>query len=541
MTNSAIVAGTLRVPSHVSRTIETVARLLRARCRVTAHGVCLLLWTVSAFAVPAVARADRLDEIKKRGTLIWGADAAGGAPYVQDEKGVQTGFEVEIADELAKELGVKALFYQGDWDQLPPLMEKGEIDIVLNGYESTRERQDAYGCSRPYYRYGLQLLVRRDSPIQSWNDLLKLKEGNGDFKIAVLNDSAAEKYVIEKFGEERHQSFKNALDAMTKTEQREDVATLQDDCFANYFAKEYPELRFVEKPTAPGYYVALVNKKEDRLLQAVNATLEKMIHDGRLAKIYDHWKMGGPDQVAMLYETNENKGDGSTTGNNWQYVWENMPLLLKAAGVTIELAVIAMPLAIIIGILVAIGRMYGPWFIAKPLTVYVEVLRGTPLMLQLYFLYFLLPNLGIELSFMQAAILGLAINYSGYEAEIYRAGFQAVSPGQMEAALSLGMTKRQAIWHVVLPQAFRIVIPPVANDFIALFKDTSVCSVISVIELTKRYDILRQNHPTALVHLAAVIAGLYLLMSYPASLFARWTEKKLGGRKIDGAHGQAPA
>ena len=125
-----------------------------------------------------------------------------------------------------------------------------------------------------------------------------------------------------------------------------------------------------------------------------------------------------------------------------------------------------------------------------------------------------------------AAIAGLAINYSAYESEIYRAGLQAIPRGQMEAALSLGMSQMLAVRRIILPQAFRIVIPPVTNDFIALFKDTSVCSVVTVVELTKRYSILALS-TGAIVELATLTALLYMLMSYPLSVFARWSERRL--------------
>ena len=126
-----------------------------------------------------------------------------------------------------------------------------------------------------------------------------------------------------------------------------------------------------------------------------------------------------------------------------------------------------------------------------------------------------------------AGIAGLAINYSAYEAEIYRAGLQAIPRGQMEAALALGMSRSLAIRRIILPQAFRIVIPPVTNDFIALFKDTSVCSVITIVELTKRYSILALS-TGAIVQLAVITAVLYMLMSVPLSVFARWSERRLG-------------
>jgi len=205
-----------------------------------------------------------------------------------------------------------------------------------------------------------------------------------------------------------------------------------------------------------------------------------------------------------------------------------LPVLVEAAGMTVFLSIVSFPLAILIGIGVALGRLYGPWPIAKPLGLYVEVLRGTPLMLQLYAIFFLLPKIGLALPALVAGIAGLAINYSAYEAEIYRAGLQAIPRGQMEAALALGMTPALAIRRIILPQAFRIVIPPVTNDFIALFKDTSVCSVITIVELTKRYSILALS-TGAIVQLAAITAILYMLMSFPLSIVARYSERRLAG------------
>jgi polar amino acid transport system substrate-binding protein len=200
---------------------------------------------------------------------------------------------------------------------------------------------------------------------------------------------------------------------------------------------------------------------------------------------------------------------------------------------TVFLACASMPLAMGVGLLVALGRMYGPRWLALVLRVYVELIRGTPLMLQLYVLFFVLPRVGVQLHPLVAGVAGLAINYSAYEAEIYRAGLQAVPVGQMEAALALGMTRRQALRRVVVPQAVRIVIPPVASDFIALFKDTSVCSVISVVELTKQYAIFA-NSTGGVLELAAATAVLYLVMSVPLSMVARRIERGLA------AEGPAP-
>ena len=146
-------------------------------------------------------------------------------------------------------------------------------------------------------------------------------------------------------------------------------------------------------------------------------------------------------------------------------------------------------------------------------------------------IFYLLPQIGLPILPIPAAILGLAVNYSAYEAEIYRAGILAVPRGQMEAALALGMSTSQAVRRIILPQAMRIVIPPVTNDFIALFKDTSVCSVITVMELTGAYSVQR-NDTLATAELAAMTALLYLAMSVPLAQLARQIERRQGGRRV---------
>jgi polar amino acid transport system substrate-binding protein len=151
-------------------------------------------------------------------------------------------------------------------------------------------------------------------------------------------------------------------------------------------------------------------------------------------------------------------------------------------------------------------------------------------MLQLFVIYYAPSEFGIHVPAWYAAILGLAINYSACEAENYRAGLQAVPRGQMEAALALGMSHRLALWRIVIPQAVRIVIPPVTNDFIALFKDTSVCSVITVIELTEQYRV-QINDTGATLEIAALTAALYMTMSIPLAHLASRLERRLKGSK----------
>jgi polar amino acid transport system substrate-binding protein len=479
----------------------------------------------------ATARADTLDEIHRRGTLIWGGDQEGGAPYVfPDPKDPEKliGFEVELADMLAKELGVKAKFQQGQWEQLPDMLNN-QIDMALNGFERTPTRLRDYLCTRPYYYFGLQLMSKRDGPLNSWKQFKTKKPDGSLWKIGVLGGSEAETYLNEliKDGDKIEVArYTGNTDPMEHVKTGVLDGTVADDCVTNYYSERFPELKLVGSPEEGGYYVGLIAPGEDRLQQAVDAALSKIISDGRLKDLYDRWNMQGRTQMLALRNVEEMPA--AEYLSIWEILRRDLPILLGAAAMTIRLSILSFPLAILIGIGVAIGRLYGPWIVAKPLGLYVEVLRGTPLMLQLYAIFFLLPKLGVRIGPIVAGVTGLAINYSAYESEIYRAGLQAIPRGQMEAALALGMTRLQAIMRIILPQAFRVVIPPVTNDFIALFKDTSVCSVITIVELSKQYYILAQS-TGAIVQLAAVTAILYMIMSVPLSYLARWSEHRLAG------------
>jgi polar amino acid transport system substrate-binding protein len=521
----------------------------------------LTTWFLGFYCVLAattIARGqNRWQTIQDRGEFVWGADKEGGGPYViEDENDPDnaeklSGFEVELVDEVAKELStlakrpIKGRFQQGQWENIPSMLNNN-VDVAINGFELTPARERDYRCSRPYYIYGLQLMGQFAEGLNSWNDLKKEARKENKWKIGVLGGSAAEMYLEQPEWQPYVQTiaYSGTTEGLSQAEALKGNLTLLDDCAAMYYADRYPGLKFIGRPVGQGSYVMLVDKAEEEWQSILNQALTQIIADGRMQKIYDRWDMSGKSQVLAMRDkevaaARAAMNTAAPTRSRWDVLGTYLPVLLRAAWTTVKLACISMPLAILIGILVAIGRLYGPSWLRWPLATYVELIRGTPLMLQLYAIYFIIPQIGryffpgsgFEVDPMVAAITGLAINYSAYEAEIYRAGLQAIPRGQMEAALALGMSKSLAIRRIILPQAMRIVIPPVTNDFIALFKDTSVCSVVTVVELTKRYSIAAQS-TGAVVELAILTSILYLLMSYPLSLATRWSEKRLGQQRV---------
>src|SRR5262249_10121003 len=201
-----------------------------------------------------------------------------------------------------------------------------------------------------------------------------------------------------------------------------------------------------------------------------------------------------------------------------------IPALLKASVITIVLSCVAMALAIAIGVVIASGRVYASKPVRALLTLYVEVVRGTPILLQLFVLYYGIAA-AIRLPAFIAALLGLGLNYAAYESEIYRGALEAVPRGQLEAARTLGLTEGQVLRLVRGPQAFRLALPPMTNDFVSLLKDSSLVSVITVIELTKETQIFAANIGSWVIP-GILCAALYLALSLPLSRLAGWLETR---------------
>ncbi len=232
-----------------------------------------------------------------------------------------------------------------------------------------------------------------------------------------------------------------------------------------------------------------------------------------------------------------------------------LPYLLQAAGLTIGLSVVSAILAIVLGFIGAMGRLSRFAVLRGIATIYVEVVRGTPILVQLLFWYYgigqLLSNLGFdpynaafqfmtvlqENSLVPAAfspyfygVIGLSFNYGAYLTEVFRAGIQSVDKGQAEAALSLGLNPRQVMRHIILPQAIRITLPPFTNYFITLIQDSALLSVLGVVELEETigsfaYPMLNSNDKLFMFILGAMI---YFVICYALALVARYLEGRMG-------------
>jgi polar amino acid transport system substrate-binding protein len=187
--------------------------------------------------------------------------------------------------------------------------------------------------------------------------------------------------------------------------------------------------------------------------------------------------------------------------------------------------------AVVVGFLLAVCRVFGPLPLRWFATAYIEVMRGTPLLIQLLIIFYGLPNIGIRLSPFVASVLGLGLNYAASEAENYRAGLLAVPAGQWQAALALGLTQSKTLRLVIVPQALRFVLPPLTNDFISLLKDSSLVSALTMVELTGAYNRLA-TQTFDYFGAGLLVAFVYLLLGLPFVRLARSLEERLGKGRL---------
>ncbi len=486
--------------------------------------IAVLLCTLASLLVPRAAFAgEALDRVRRAGVLRWGGDLQGGEPFVsQDPRDPShlIGFEVDIAAGIARALGVRAEFVENDWSTLVPSLERGSFDVAMNGLEVMASRAARVSFTRPYYVFTERLIARRgDTRVHASLDALRgLRVGTlaSSYAFELIRDRSD--VVVYEGTEEPYLDL-----ARARTD-----AVLLDDIIAARYGEPNAALEVVGD-VAEGYYAVAARKSEPDLEAAVDTAIAAMATSGELEAILRRAKLWSAreERLASWTAADQAKMIGTVTtyaaapGMTARHVL----LFVQGALMTLLVSTLAMLLAVPLGLALAIARRWGPRWLDVLASVYVEIYRGTPVLLQLYVLYYGLAPI-VRINAVTAAVVGLGMNYAAYEAEAYRAGIQAVPRGQMEAALSLGMSLPLALRRVILPQAFRHALPNVTNDFIALLKDSSLVSVITVVELTKQMTITAVDVRGWLMP-GLLCAALYMAMSWPLSFVARRLEARM--------------
>ncbi|MFM0292440.1 amino acid ABC transporter permease [Paraburkholderia sp. RL17-383-BIF-A] len=211
----------------------------------------------------------------------------------------------------------------------------------------------------------------------------------------------------------------------------------------------------------------------------------------------------------------------------FQNAVEFLPILLKGAVVTIEITFCSFVLSTVLGLVLALMRVSSNRIVSNAAATFINVIRGLPIIVQLFYIYFVLPDLGVQLSAFQAGFIGLGVAYSVYQAENFRAGIQAIDHGQIEAAQSIGMRGAMIMRRVVLPQAFRIALPPYGNTLVMMLKDSSLASTITVAEMTRAGQLIASSTFQNMT-VFTLVALLYLGLSLPLVYGLRRLERRLG-------------
>ena len=458
--------------------------------------------------------------------LRWGGDAEGGAPFVEADPADPSkvrGFDVEIAQMIGKGLHRDALFVQVAWASIEASVERGDFSIGMSGVEDRPELRARHAVSIPYFEFR-EVLAVRFADSARYRTLADLSGR----RVATLGGTGAYQMLLDlqPHGGPIPISYDDDVHPYGDLVSGRVDAVLLDNIIADRSLHRTGGFYIQPVPVATGHYVAVLAAADTALRDSVNAILRARMRDGSLEKVFRSWHVweaGQPEYFArVLADSGGVRPSGAAA--SVRSVRSYLPALLRAAGITLLLSSLAMLLAVAVGIAVAAGRVYGSPLLRAPLAVYVEIVRGTPVLLQLFVLYYGLSGF-IRLPAFVAAVLGLGLNYAAYESEIYRAALQAIPRSQLEAGRTLGLSESQILRLVRGPQALRLALAPMTNDFVALLKDSSLVSVITVVELTKQTAIYATNVGSWVVP-GLLCAAIYLAMSLPLSRLARRLEKK---------------
>lgn len=483
-----------------------------------------------------------VDQIRARGKLVIATDATY-PPFEVKQNDKIVGFDVEVGEAIAHDLGVKLEWVNMDWSGVLGALESGKADLAMAGVTITEERKKkGYLFSRPYLLSG-QVIARRkgDTRIQKPADLKD--------KIISVQQETTGQYAVERIGvpKDHELRFDQIQDGLMDLRNKKSDATVGDlPTIKAILAKGFPEIELAGPVFVKENLGIVAWKTNPDLMSQVNRSLGRMMVDGRYAEAYKKW-FDEPLTTGIIAELDSVKDQGSKvpevtdapTGSvaavkpvsgsaftfRWDILGDAIPRLAKGAWLTIQLTAYSLVLGIAGGLLLALGRV-SPMTLFRPIIVaYVEIVRGTPLLMQIYVIYFVLPIVDINLSPMISGVLALSLNAAAYTSEIFRAGIESIDSGQMEAARSLGMDYRMAMRFVILPQTLRRVLPPLTNEAVALLKDSSLVSVVALAELMRVGKEIATNagSPTTIF---LTVALFYLAMTLPLTWLVRRLELK---------------
>ncbi|MFJ4172940.1 amino acid ABC transporter substrate-binding protein/permease [Microbacterium sp. NPDC089696] len=446
-------------------------------------------------------------------TYVIGTDTTFAPFEFTSPEGDLVGIDMDLLRAIAKDQGFEVEIRQLGFDAAVQALQANQVDAVMAGMSITDERKQTFDFSDPYFTSGIQLGVLDSSDIQSLDDL----DGKA---VAVKTGTQGQTFAEENQDEYgfRITPYQDTTDMVDAVKAGQAVGYFEDFPVLAYGIQQGSGFRLVGEPELGGEYGFAVNKgMNPELIEMFNAGLKNLQDSGEYDEIVDTYLASGDD------------GEGGSTQATdiFSVAVKYWPALMQGLWLTILATLVAIVAAFILGLVFGFGRISRIAPFRWIATAYVFVFRGTPILVQAFFVFFAVPQLFPGLTFdpFVAGAITLSLNTGAYMTEIIRGGIQAVDPGQNEASRSLGLGHWKTMRKVVLPQAFRIMIPSFVNQGIITLKDTSLISVIGLAELTfQSRQIIASTYLSAQV--LTIVAIIYFVVITLLTLLANRLERK---------------
>ncbi|AJY76966.1 ABC transporter substrate-binding protein/permease [Paenibacillus beijingensis] len=475
--------------------------------RITAFLLSLALLAVAGFPVLNAYGA----ESQSQKTLVLGT-SADFAPYefhkTIDGEDKIVGFDIEIAKQIADDLDAKLVIQDMSFDALLPALQSGRVDLVISGMTPTEERKKSIDFSDSYYQSNQVIMVRsEDTDKYPTMDSLK-----GE-KIGVQKGSIQEE-IAQNIPDAVLTSLDKISDlALQLQTQRVNAVVIEDTVAKGYLSDGALALAAATPDEAPVQAAIGIRKGNTELLGKVNETLSRLKNDGSIDKMVTEASLLSADRVPP-------------SDNIFSIFWQYRNYYAAGLGYTLLLSALGVLFGFVIGLLICLLRMTGIKVLQWLGSAYVELLRGTPMLVQLMIIHYgLALTLDINFSPLQSGIITLSLNSSAYLAEIFRAGIQGVDRGQMEAARSLGMTRGKAMRLVILPQAFKSVLPAIGNEFVTIIKESSIISVIGMVDIMYQAQVVKNITYKGLSPFLIAAAMYFMLTFILSKLLGVWERR----------------
>ncbi|MCT7952350.1 ABC transporter permease subunit [Ancylothrix sp. C2] len=431
----------------------------------------------------------------------------------QSAGGELQGFDIDLMQEIGKagKFGVK--FQSLPFDGIIPALQAGTVDAAISAITISKERLNTISFSRPYFKAGLAIAVRNNN-----NKITSLESLKNKLIAVQIGTTGAE--TAKTITGAKIRTFDSAPLALQELVNGNVEAVINDGPVTLYAIKtgNLKGIKVVSQLLTEEYY-GIATAKNSPNLSRINQGLTKVLETGTYSQIYQKWFNSQPPDLPVSLALAESQ---AKKGTFFSVFLSSLPPLLQGALITLQITAFSVFLGMIFGCLIGILRLSSSRPLRILARVYIDFFRGTPLLVQIFMIYFGLPALiqefGITFSFerLPAAVLALSLNSAAYIAEIVRAGIQSIEPGQTEAAISLGLGPVQTLRYVIFPQALRRMLPPLGNEFITLLKDTSLVAVIGFEELFRRGQlIVAENYRSFEIY--AMVALVYLALTLLSS------------------------